>query len=121
MMKKLVRTFLAVALVGASLGCTGIGLLQHATTTQTQLTKKNFRIVKTSVRGESSGFSLFMGLVPIVPATYTEAMTALHEAAEIDGKAAALVNVAQDSTQLNLILFTIPTVTITADVVEFLE
>lgn len=120
-MGKLVRTGLAVALVAGSVGCTGLGLLQHGTVTETRLQERNFRIVKTSVRGQSTGFSLFMGLIPIVPATYTEAMTLLHEAADIDGKAAALVNVAQDSTQLNLILFTVPTVTITADVIEFLD
>ena len=120
-MRNRIVAVLAGLVAAGSLGCTGIGLLQHATQTQTQLSQKNFRIVKTSVRGESSGFSLFMGLIPVVPATYTEAMTMLHEAADMEGRPTALVNVAQDSTQLNLILFTIPTVTITADVVEFLE
>lgn len=119
------RRRLAIGLVLApatlALGCSGLGLLQHTTNTETHLNRKNFRVVKTSIRGESSGFSLFLGLVPIVPATYTEAMTALHEAADMDGKATALVNVAQDRTELNLILFTIPTVTVTADVVEFVE
>jgi hypothetical protein len=116
-----IRIAVGIAALWLLTACTGIGILQHATQTETQLTRKNFRILKSSVRGESTGFALLLGLIPIVPATYTEAMTALHEGADIEGKAAALANVAQDSTQLNLILFTVPRVTITADVVEFLE
>ena len=89
--------------------------------TQVKLYKENYRVVKTNVRGESTGFSLLAGFVPIVPATYTQALNNLHEAADMEGRPMALVNVAQDATQLNLLLFSVPRVTITADVIEFTQ
>jgi hypothetical protein len=48
-------------------------------------------------------------------------MANLHETARIEGKSAALIHVSQDQTVVNLIIFTIPRITISADVVEFTE
>ncbi|MHC4447617.1 MAG: DUF6567 family protein, partial [Planctomycetota bacterium] len=67
------------------------------------------------------GFALILGLIPLVSPTNAEAMANLHETARIEGKSAALINVSQDKTVVNLILFTIPRITISADVVEFTE
>lgn len=106
--------------VGLLSGCTRLGgYLNQSTTTETNLTKKNYRIMKTNVRGVSSGFSILF--LPIVPPSYADAMTNLHENVQMEGKATALVNVAVDANDLNLLLFALPRITITADVVEFTE
>ena len=39
--------------------------------------------------------------------------------APMEGRAAAVANVTQDSSKLNLLLFSIPKITVTADIVEF--
>ena len=88
--------------------------------TRTELKGKNFRVVKTNVRGESQGFAL-LGFISIVPPSYADAMAILHESANMECKAAALANVTQEFSSLYLILFSIPTITVSADVVEFLE
>lgn len=115
-----VRTLFVLIVACALFGCSSLtgrfGLETHV-----KLYKKNFQVVKTNVRGESTGFALLAGLIPIVPATYTQALNNLHEAANMEGKATALVNMAEDATQLNLLLFSVPRVTITADVIEFTQ
>jgi hypothetical protein len=72
-----IRIAVGIAALWLLTACTGIGILQHATQTETQLTRKNFRILKSRSVGVDRLHS--SGLIPIVPATYTEAMMALHE------------------------------------------
>jgi hypothetical protein len=112
---------LIISLVCACcLGCSNLGFMQYSNETQTQLSKKNFRVFMTNVHGESTGFCL-LGCIPIVPPRFSEAMANLHEGAKIENKPMALANVAEDYSNLYLILFSIPKITITADVVEFLD
>lgn len=120
MNRRFVALFVVVAVSSLLVGCSSL-TGRFGLETLVRLNEGNFRVVKTNIRGESTGFSLLAGFVPIVPATYTQALNNLHEAADMEGKPAALVNVAQDATQLNLLLFAIPRVTITADVVEFTQ
>jgi hypothetical protein len=113
----LVFVFLLVTVIG----CSSSGIFPHATSTQVDLTKKNYQIVKANAIGESIGFKL-LGIIPIVPPTYTNAMTDLYEKAGItEGKAQALVNVTQERSSLYLILFSIPKLTVRADIIEFYE
>jgi hypothetical protein len=89
--------------------------------TSVSLAECNYRIVKTNVVGTSRGFAL-LGLITIKPPDYTEAFAQLNQAGGIsEGKALALVNVVQQSSVLYFILFSLPRVTLRADVVEFLE
>jgi hypothetical protein len=120
-MKRTALAFVAISLVVLLTGCAGLGLMPHSTETVTKLSEKNYRVLKTNVRGESTGFALLLGFIPIIPVSHAEAMAVLHESAGMEGKATALVNVAQDRTQINLLIFTIPRLTISADVVEFVE
>ena len=110
----------AFSIASFLLGCSSL-TGRFSLETQVKLYKENYQVVKTNVRGESTGFSLLAGLIPIVPATYTQALNNLHEVADMEGKPTALVNMAEDATQLNLLLFAIPRVTITADVIEFTQ
>ena len=89
------------------------------TTTTVQLTSQNYRIVKTNVVGTDWGVNL-LGLVPIVSPKYVTVMKQLYEAGEVaEGKPQAIVNVIQQHSSPYFILFSIPRITIRADVVEF--
>ena len=115
-MRKLILVVMCFILAG----CASVGTMPHITGTQTDLSRKNFRVIKSAARGVDSGFSL-LGIIPFKSPSYANAMADLHQNVEMEGKATALVNVAQDHSSLYLILFSIPKITITADVIEFLD
>ena len=117
------RNYLILGLLFLFLmGCaTATGTFPHGTGTQVDLSKANYRIVKANAIGESSGFNL-LGIIPIVPPRYTTAMSDLYSRVDIlEGKSHALVNVIQERSSLYLILFSIPKLTIRADLIEFFE
>lgn len=114
------RYFIVGLLCLGLAGCASVGSMPHLTGTTTDLGSRNYRVVKSSVRGSDSGFS-FLGMIPIVSPSYANAMADLHKKVSMEGKAMAFANVAQDRSSVYLILFSVPTITITADVVEFLE
>jgi len=114
-------TFLCLIIIGLVSSCASTGIFPHSTSTSVDLAKSNYRIIKSNAIGESSGFSL-LGFIPLVPPTYTDAMSDLYGKAGIsEGKAQALVNVTQERSMLYLILFSIPKLTVRADIIEFLE
>jgi hypothetical protein len=85
------------------------------------LSRKNYAIVKANAIGESSGFSL-LGIIPFAAPKYTDAMSDLcSKAVMSEGKAHALVNVVQERSSIYLILFSIPKLTVRADIIEFLD
>lgn len=109
-----------VLIVGSS-GCTSSGKYSATSETRVDLTKANYRVVKANAVGSSSGFKLFM-VIPIVPTRYTTAMGRLQEQAGVtEGTAQAVVNVAQEQSSLYLLLFSIPKLTIRADIIEFTD
>jgi hypothetical protein len=74
---------------------------------------------ETNVVGTDWGI-YFLGLVPIVSPQYVKAMKQLYEAGGVaEGSPQAIVNVIQQHTSPYFILFSIPRITIRADVVEF--
>ena len=80
----------------------------------------NYKIIKAGAKGQSSGFSL-LGFIPILRPNYADAKSHLYKAVgePLEGRSIALVNQTQDRSSLYLILFSIPRVTVTADIVEF--
>jgi len=104
------------------MGCaTAMGTFPQGTGTQVDLSKANYRIVKANAIGESSGFTL-LGIIPLAAPRVISAMSDLYSKVGIsEGKSHALVNVAQERSSLYLILFSIPKLTIRADVIEFFE
>jgi hypothetical protein len=70
--------------------------------------------------GESSGFKL-LGIIPLASPLYSEAKANIYKSVDepLSGRSIALANQTEDRSSLYLILFSIPKVTITADVVEF--
>lgn len=89
------------------------------TGTQVKLDHANFQMMKTNVIGECKGFSL-LGIITIVPARFSTAMNRLYGQAEVQqGRPQTLVNVVVERSSTYVILYSIPKVSIRADVVEF--
>jgi len=115
----LVAVCLLVVLL--AIGCSSTGTFPQTSGTQVDLSRKNFRIVKANAVGTSSGFKLF-GFIPFAAPRYSVAMSNLYkEAGLTEGKAQTLTNVTQENSNLYLLLFSIPKLTIRADVIEFTE
>jgi len=101
-------------------GCASEGRFEHATATDVRLSENNYRVIQPGARGGSSGFYL-LGFIPISSPSYAVAKERLYKSTgeELKGRSVALANQTQDKSSLYLILFSIPTVTVTADVIEF--
>ncbi|MFN6946578.1 MAG: DUF6567 family protein [Cytophagaceae bacterium] len=139
-MKRQIIFLLSFTAMATFFGCTNSGLHVSANNTQVVLTRANYNIVATSVRGQAQagylfGASMGMGmytqayaLIPLSSnrALYKQAIEDLWGNFEENhgnpvGRRLALVNVRYDSDVLNLFFYTRPRVYIIADVVEFDE
>jgi len=94
--------------------------MDQQTNTSVTLSKNNYKIVKAGAKGESKGFYI-LGFIPIVSTNYAEAKADLYKSTKenLEGRSIALANQTFDQSTLYLILFSIPKLTITADIVEF--
>jgi hypothetical protein len=93
----------------------------YATTTAVNLSRQNFKIVKSNAIGSSVGFS-FLGLVTLKAPGYAEAITQLYQQTGVsEGKAQALVNVVHENSSTYFILFALPKITVRADIIEFTD
>lgn len=123
---KFIKPLASIAAIGAlawlATGCSTeqAGGMAQATATQVQLKGNNYKVIKAGAMGQSSGFSL-LGIIPFASPNYAEAKASLYAnvGEPLTGKSIALANQTEDKSTLYLILFSIPKVTITADVVEF--
>ena len=87
--------------------------------TAVRLEQANFATVKTNVAGQTKGFAL-LGVITLVPARFSTAMDRLYAHAEVrPGGAQTLANIVVERSSTYLILYSIPRVSIRADVVEF--
>lgn len=133
----------AIGLVFTSTGCVTTGSFPSANVTNVELSESNFEVVATDVAGEASagyilGFSAGFGVgsqmstlalarVEGEGTLYRQAIENLWnnfraEYGDVEGRNLALVNVRFDGDALNLfLLYTRPTISIRADVVEFTE
>ena len=99
--------------------CSSVPDVNAGNLTTVDLHGNNYKIIHPGAKGESSGFH-FLG-IPIKDPTAAEAKDNLYKSVGISakGRAIALANQTQDRSKLNLIIFGIPKLTITGDVVEF--
>tara|TARA_B100001245_G_C22646494_1_gene317624 strand:+ start:41 stop:430 length:390 start_codon:yes stop_codon:yes gene_type:complete len=114
--------FIALACVSLLLGCYSVGEIKGQTTgAQVNLSGKNYKVIKAGAMGSSSGFML-LG-IPFSGPTYAEAKQELYSSIgqEVEGRSVALVNQTEDRELSNFIFFQLPKLTLTADVIEFLE
>jgi hypothetical protein len=89
------------------------------TETGVSLAENNYKIIKAGAMGESQGFNLL--IFPVVSPNFAEAKSKLYAdvGESLVGRSIALANQTQDFSKLDLIIFSIPKVTITADIIEF--
>jgi predicted transcriptional regulator len=116
----LVAALSAAMMLCLATGCSSVGRISGQTDTNVQLSQNNYRTVMAGARGKSYGFNL-LGIIPIVSPNYADAKANLYKSVGVPltGKAVTLANQTEDRSSLYLILFSIPRVTITADVIEF--
>lgn len=104
-------------------GCAthGDGSYRSDNITDTILSKGNYEVVKPGAEGTSSGFKL-LG-IPIVRPSHADARSDLYEDVEepLTGRAIALTNQREEPSTLNFLLFQIPRIKVSADVIEFKE
>jgi hypothetical protein len=110
---------LAALPVGSLIGSPNASALQIYNTTEVRLQEKNFVVVKTNVVGQCSGFSLF-GILTIVPARFTKAMSRLYAQSEMQsGHPQTLAHLIMEQNSSYYILFSIPKTFVRADIIEF--
>lgn len=129
-MQKII-TFLGLVLLSA--GCSSMGSmsttlgelnpntssLEIHNQTDVKLTEGNFETVKTNVVGQARGFAL-LGFINVKPARFQTAMDRLYAKASMEtGKPQTLGNIIMEKTSAYWVLFSIPRVSVRADVVEF--
>jgi hypothetical protein len=87
--------------------------------TVVRLEQGNFLTLKTNLMGHSQGFAL-LGLITLYPAKFTKALDGVYAQSEMKtGHSQTLVNVVTERSSTYWILFSIPKVSIRADLVEF--
>ena len=87
--------------------------------TELKLTEGNFSVMKTNVVGQARGFSL-LGFITVVPARFQMAMDRLYSNAQMqNGRPQTLGNIIVEKTSAYWILFSIPRVSVRADLLEF--
>ena len=111
----------SAAMILSLSACSSTGNMKGGgTDTTVGLNRNNYKILKAGAMGQSSGFWL-LGFIPLASPDYASAKSDLYRSSGVSltGKAAALANQTEDKSTLYLILFSIPRVTITADIIEF--
>lgn len=96
------------------------GRMAQSTDAGVTLREANYKIVKAGARGTSRGFNLF-GFIPITTPKYANAKSDLYDSVgqPLEGRSIALANQTEDRSTVWLLLFSLPKIVITADVIEF--
>jgi hypothetical protein len=121
--KRLVPLSICLTFVILASGCSSVGEMRGGTTgTDVQLSQKNYKLIRAGAIGHSYGFRL-LGILPMDSPTAADAKADLYKSVgeDLTGKAVALANQTEDRSSLYLILFSIPRITYTADVIEFTD
>ena len=106
--------------IAALMGSPNASALEIHNQTDIRLEAANFIVTKTNVVGQSEGFSL-LGVLTIVPAKFTQAMNRLFTQAEMQpGRSQTLANLIMEKNSTYFILFSLPRISIRADVIEFI-
>ena len=116
---------LATALLLGACATSGPGLFSQGSIAAAGLSKNNFRVVKSNVRGDSYGFRFLM-FIPIVSARVADAKEDLYQklrkdGIRLEGRSIALANTTEDQTGYYFLIGSVPRITLTADVIEFLD
>jgi hypothetical protein len=115
------QTAMAAIALLALTSCAGRGRMDEGTSTGVQLTHNNYRVLKAGAAGTSTGFWVLF--IPIKPRSYADAKADLYKSVgqPLEGRSVALANQTEDWSFFTLLLFSLPKLTVTADVVEFTD
>jgi hypothetical protein len=106
--------------IAALMGSPNAAALEIHSQTDIRLEAADFIVTKPNVVGESEGFSL-LGILTIVPPKFTEAMNRLFIHAEMQpGRPQTLANLIMEKNSSYFILYSLPRISIRADVIEFI-
>ena len=94
----------------------------QSTQTAVSLNQNNYRVLKDGAIGTSCGFKL-LGILPFASASASKARAHLYRdlGMDLQGKSTALADVTQDKSTFYLILFSVPKITVQADVIEYIN
>ena len=122
MKRKILSVAVCSVFVALLTGCSSEGEFRQSTGTSVSLAGNNYKLIKAGATGHSSGFRV-LGIIPFASPTHAAAKASLYKSVgeTLTGKAVALANETEDRSTLYLILFSIPKITVTADVVEFTD
>lgn len=78
-------------------------------------------MIRAGAEGRSYGFRFLLGIIPITAPSTADARADLYKSLgqPVNGRSVALINVKEDRSTTWLLLFSIPKLVITGDVVEF--
>ena len=134
---RMVRLFKLIALLGVVVlcsGCAGLAALPVSSVlgspnstaleihnnTDVRLQQPNFIVTKANASGQNMGFSLF-GILTIVPAKFSTAMSRLYAQAALQpGRSQTVANLILERNSTFYILFSVPQIAVSADVIEFI-
>ena len=106
-------------------GCARSRVENNMPSTQTQvtLTHGNYKMIKAGAEGRSYGFRFFLGIIPITAPSTAAARADLYNSLgqSMSGRSVALINTTEDRSTTWLLLFSVPKIVLTGDVVEFAQ
>ena|GEM_PF-643860 len=134
-MQKFISLLALLGLLALAAGCAGAAATQLPSTfssmnpsassldihnqTELRLTEGNFSVVKTNVVGQARGFAL-LGFITLFPARFETAMGRFYSKADMQtGRPQTLENLVVEKSSAYWILFSIPRVSVRADLIEF--
>jgi hypothetical protein len=109
--------FLAFA-VAVGIGCVNVPKPSGETV---DLSKGNYKVVKAGATGKSTGFVMLA--IPFASPSYADAKADLYKnlGQNLEGRSIALINQTYDNGGPWLVVVAFPTITMTADVIEFTD
>lgn len=114
---------LAALLIASGCASSRVENTTPSTQTQVSLNHANYKIIKAGAEGRSYGFRFLLGIIPIAAPSTAAARADLYNnvGQPLTGRSVALVNVMEDRSTTWLLLFSVPKVVVTGDVVEFAQ
>ncbi len=85
------------------------------------LSKAKYEVVRTNVVGTSTGFAMALGIITIKSASYVDAINDLYSKARLGGGEYIMVEVMEEKSSLQFLLFSFPKIQIRANLVEIIE
>ncbi|HXB60292.1 MAG TPA: DUF6567 family protein [Candidatus Acidoferrales bacterium] len=122
-------SFLWVVALSAAMfittGCSSTRVENNTPSTQTEvsLTHGNYKMLRAGAEGRSYGFRFLLGIIPITAPSTAAARADLYQnlGEPVNGRSVALINVVEDRSTTWLLLFSVPKIVLTGDVVEFAQ